>query len=378
MVNRKVAEIFPPGEFIKEELEARNWSQIDLAEIIGRHPNVINNIIMGKRPINPTLAKAIGDAFGTSAQLWMNLESSYQLWHAEDADNLIPRRAKLYQIAPIKEMIRRHWLEVSENIEVLEGRVMQFFEINALDKPINFSHAPRKGGTQEITMSQMAWLFRAKQLAKAVHAKKFSDKSLNSGLKQLKNLLHDVQGVRCIPQILAESGIRLIILEHLPHTRIDGVAFWLDDKSPVIALSMRYDRIDYFWYTLFHELGHVINRDGLKNDIKIDSDLVGDKEKILDQKSNAEKQANLFATEFLIKKSDINDFIMRIHPLYGKQKILGFAKRIGVHPGIVVGQLQFKKEIPWSSYRQMLDKVKHIITQSALTDGWGQTPIYNS
>ncbi|MGR3177231.1 MAG: helix-turn-helix domain-containing protein [Candidatus Anammoxibacter sp.] len=376
MNNRKVAEIFPPGEFIKEELEARNWSQIDLAEIIDRDPTVINSIIMGKRPINPTLAKAIGDAFGTSAQYWMNLESSYQLWQAEDADNLIPRRAKLYQIAPIKEMIKRHWLEVSGNIEVLEGRVMQFFEINALDKPIHFSHAPRKGGTEEISMSQMAWLYRAKQLAKAVHAKKFSNKSFKIGLTQLKKLLHDVQGVRYVPQVLAESGIRLIILEHLPHTRIDGVAFWLNDRSPVIVLSMRYDRIDYFWYTLFHELGHVANKDGLTN-VQIDSDLVGDQEKILDQKSDIEKQADLFATEFLIKKSAIDDFIVRVHPLYGKQKILGFAKRIGVHPGIVVGQLQFKKEIPWSSYRQMLDKVKHIITQSALTDGWGQTPIYN-
>jgi hypothetical protein len=58
---------------------------------------------------------------------------------------------------------------------------------------------------------------------------------------------------------------------------------------------------------------------------------------------------------------------------YGKQKITGFANRIGVHPGIVVGQLQFRKEIPWSSYRQMLEKVRSIVIQSTLTDGWGQT-----
>ncbi|MGA9111331.1 MAG: helix-turn-helix domain-containing protein, partial [Smithella sp.] len=70
MINKKVAEVFPPGEFIKEELEARNWSQTELAEIIGRQPNVISELIMGKRSITPETANALGDAFGTSAQYW--------------------------------------------------------------------------------------------------------------------------------------------------------------------------------------------------------------------------------------------------------------------------------------------------------------------
>ena len=83
MAERKIAEVFPPGEFIKEELEARGWSQIDLSEIIGRQPNVVNEIIMGKRSITPETATALGEAFGTSAQLWMNLESAYQLWKSK-------------------------------------------------------------------------------------------------------------------------------------------------------------------------------------------------------------------------------------------------------------------------------------------------------
>lgn len=375
MTDKKVAEVFPPSEFIKEELEARNWGQIELAEIIGRLPKVVNDLIMGKRPITPEIAKSLGDAFGTSAQYWMNLESAYQLWHIKDTDNVISRRSKLYQIAPIKEMIRRHWLESSDNIKVFEKRVECFFETNTLDKPIYFPCAPRKRGTQEISSSQMAWLFRAKQLAKAVHVKKFSDRSFKNGLNQLKKLLHNAQEIRHIPKILADSGIRFLIVEHLPKTKIDGVAFWLDENSPVIVLSMRFDRIDWFWYTLLHELGHVKRRDGWTHAMSIDSDLVGDKDKLLEKKPEAEKQADLFATEFLITQSELKDFILRVSPLYGKQKILGFAKRICVHPGIVVGQLQFQQEIPWSSYRQILEKIKHIITHSTLTDGWGQTPI---
>ena len=77
MTDRKIAEAFPPGDFLKEELEARNWSQVELAEIIGRQPYVVNELIMGKRPITPEIAKALGEAFNTSAQYWINLESIY-------------------------------------------------------------------------------------------------------------------------------------------------------------------------------------------------------------------------------------------------------------------------------------------------------------
>ena len=64
-----------PGEFIKDELSARGWAQVELAEIIGRDPNVITDLVTGKRPVSPELAKALGDAFGTSALYWMNLQS---------------------------------------------------------------------------------------------------------------------------------------------------------------------------------------------------------------------------------------------------------------------------------------------------------------
>ena len=78
-----------------------------------------------------------------------------------------------------------------------------------------------------------------------------------------------------MPTVLGEGGIRFLVVEQLPQTRIDGVTLWLDNKSPVIVLSLRFDRIDWFWYMLAHELGHVKKRDGLKN-IMLETDLVGD------------------------------------------------------------------------------------------------------
>jgi HTH-type transcriptional regulator/antitoxin HigA len=73
------AETFPPGEFLRDELDARGWTQVEFAEMIGRPPRAVNEIIAGKRSITPETAHEFADAFGTSAQLWMNLETAWQL-----------------------------------------------------------------------------------------------------------------------------------------------------------------------------------------------------------------------------------------------------------------------------------------------------------
>ncbi|MPZ75101.1 MAG: HigA family addiction module antidote protein [Deltaproteobacteria bacterium] len=375
---RQIAEAFPPGEFIQEELEARDWKQVDLAAVIDCPPKVINELVLGKRAITPDTAKALADAFGTSAQYWMNLQSEYQLWKTKNFDESIAHRAQLYSFAPIKEMLKRGWIEPSENVDVLEARVLKFFEVGSLDQKPYFSHAARKTSSDpELTQAQSAWLFRAKHLAQGLHAASFSVGRFNEALDRLKVLLEEREEIRRIPKILAECGIRLVILEPLPKTQIDGVTFWLDENSPVIALSIRFDRIDWFWHTLSHELGHVNARDGLRNNVSLDTDLVGEEVQPGEDKSENEKLVDLFACEFLVQQAELENFIRRVRPLYGRMRVMSFAKRIRVHPGIVVGQLQHRKQIHWSYYRGMLDKVRHIITQSALTDGWGHKPILN-
>jgi len=259
MKERMAAEVFPPGEFIREELEARGWTQTDLADILGRPLRLVNQIITGKHSITPETAKGLGDAFGTGAQFWMNLESFYRLSQVRNQDGAVVWRAKLYTKAPIKEMVKRQWIEPSNSIEVLEKRTLGFFERKSLDEEIKFwPHAARKPTPYiEVTPAQWAWLFRARQLAKAVSAQPFTASLLEEGLERLRLLLQSAEEVRHISRILAESGIRLVVIEPLPQTRIDGVCFWLNEKSPVIALSFRFDRVDWFWFTLLHELNHV-------------------------------------------------------------------------------------------------------------------------
>jgi HTH-type transcriptional regulator/antitoxin HigA len=369
MKNNKPAEVFPPGEFLKEELEARGWTQTDLAEILGRPVRLVNEIISGKRGISPETAKGLGDALGTSPQLWLNLESAYQLSRISHYDDTVARRSRLRSKAPIREMVRRHWIEHSDNVAVLEQRILEFFQIGNLEDEPKWAYAARKSTPYDVdtTPAQAAWLCRARQLAPASPASSFSLNRLNALIAKLRNLLHSAEEIRHVPALLAEAGVRFLVIEPLPRTRIDGACFGLGKTSPVIVLSLRYDRIDYFWYTLMHELGHIkdgaYRKDAPSLDIDIDAQ----------QKPDDEKGADQFAAEALIPQDALDDFVLRVRPLYSTRKIEGFASRMKVHPGIIVGQLQYRGEISYAQHRKMLSPVRHIIIQVALTDGWGST-----
>lgn len=370
MTQRIPAEVFPPGDFIREELEVREWSQVDLAAILGRDERLVSEIISGKRAITPETARGLASAFGTTPNLWMNLESTYRLSKTIHADDDVRRRSALFSYAPIKELIRRNWIEPTESIDVLESRVRDFLGVKSFDEPLAFQGAAR-AALDSRTVPQCAWLIRARKLAAMVHADRFAPSRITGLVEKLKSLLPNPEDTRQVPKVLSEFGIRMVIVEHLAHTRIDGVCFWLDNDSPAIALSMRYDKIDTFWFTLFHEIQHVKNGDGKTAEaVLLDVDLVGDKAQKSELKPETERKADEFASETLIAKKDVGDFVARTRPLYSKTKIIGFANRIGVHPGIVVGRLQYIGEISYKHNHEMLAKVRSTVIASTLTDGW--------
>jgi HTH-type transcriptional regulator/antitoxin HigA len=112
-------------------------------------------------------------------------------------------------------------------------------------------------------------------------------------------------------------------------------------------------------------------RDGLENGGLLDTDLVGEGAATIEEKPAIEKRADEFAAHFSIQKSDLDNFILRVRPLFSKTKIQGLSARLNVHQGIVVGQLQHRKAIPYSHSREMLAKVRNIVIEAALTDGFG-------
>lgn len=364
----KSAEIFSPGDFLSEELEARGWSQVELAKIMGRPTTLISGIIRGKKQITPDTAIQLGMALGTGPEIWMNLESQYQLSKVKMADSLVSRRARLYGKFPVRDMIKRGWIDDVDNIDVLEHQFIKFFEINSLDDNLNFCHAAKKTNPLDaLTGQQLAWLYRVKKLASTQITKEYDVGKLKSSLPKLKALLSAPEESRHVSKILIECGVRFVIVEPFPGTKIDGACFWLDESSPVIGLSLRLDRIDNFWFVLRHEIEHVIQGHG-KNDgfiLDVDSD-----ESLLNTVADDENLANAAAADFCVPKSELESFYDRVFPLFSEQKVKLFSKRIGVHTGIVVGQLQRKLK-NYGFLRKYQVKIRQYATIGALADGWG-------
>jgi len=373
------AEAFPPGELVREELAERGWTQADLAEILGVSERLVSEVVGGKRGISAGTAQGLAAAFGTSAQFWLNLESSYRLYReAQSGTRMesVSRRARLFSIAPVNEMLKRGWLPPSSNIEVLERHFCEFFEISNIDETPTFvPHAAKKSGSYEaVSSSLMTWLHRARQLANAsVPTGTFKADSVARIVAKLGGLLQAAIETRNVARILSDHGIRFVIAEPISKTKLDGVTFWLDAKSPVIAMTLRYDRIDSFWFTLLHELGHVDARDGQADRLPIVDDL--DLLRKPDDLPESERRAHAFASATLVPADELTDFVARTRPLYSKVRIDNFAKRIKVHPGIVVGQLHHRHEFDWSYHRAFLVKVREHVVGTTLTDGWGFAPL---
>jgi HTH-type transcriptional regulator/antitoxin HigA len=370
MTGHVPANVFPPGEFIRDELEARGWNQADLAFILGRPLQTVNEIIAGRKAITPETAKGLANAFGTSSELWMNLETAYRLSLAEGDDD-VARRAKWYALAPVKEMAKRQWIAETSDAASLEKDLLRFFEVKDLDEEPHLAFAARMSTPyRNLSPAHKAWFCRARHLARAVGAAKFKPQALEQGLADLRQLITSEHDTRRVPKILAEVGIRLVVIEHLPKTRIDGAALWLDEKTPAVALSLRYDRIDSFWYTLAHEMMHIRHGDQWS----LDERLVGKDAVPAVEKPEYEQRADRDAADFLVPQQEIEGFIARVRPMYSKKRIIQFANRIQVHPGIIVGQLHRRHEIGWWHSREMLVKVRDVLREAALSDGWGDVP----
>ena len=378
MGNRTPAEVFPPGEFIAEELEARNWSQIELAEVLGRPPKLISQLITGKCSITPETAKGLGAAFGTGAEFWMNLDRDYRLAHAVHDDVAVERRSRLYAKAPVKEMVNRRWIEPSENIEVLEKRVLDFLHIQSIDDEPCLAHAAKKGASyDEVTSAQWAWLFRVIQIAEGISVPAYSPHGLREALGRLERCMFAAEEARQVPRILAECGVRLVMVERLSQAKIDGTCCWLNDGSPIIGMSLRKDRIDNFWFVLRHEIEHVLQGDG-KTAAIIDADLEGIKAGIGEDLPPEERVANAAASNFCVPSEKLILFMRRKHPFYYEKDVVAFAQTVKRHPGLVIGQMQFRlNDYRYLAKKAALYKIRNHVLPGAIADGWGQAILTN-
>ena len=214
------------------------------------------------------------------------------------------------------------------------------------------------------SLRQSAW-----QIASEMLVAPFTQFGARRAVDLLKELTLSPESARKVPRILAESGIRFVVVESLQSAKIDGVCFWLNDAAPVITMSMRHDRIDNFWFVLRHELEHVIQGHG-KNKIVIDAELEGENAGTGAGVAEDERIANAAAAEFCVPKKTMDAFIARKAPFFAERDILGVAATLRVHPGLVAGQLQ-NRTGRYDRFRTHLVKMRSIVAPNAVVDGWG-------
>lgn len=371
------AEAFPAGEFLKDEIDARGWTQEEFARIIGKTPGLVSDLINGKREMAPEIAMRIGAALGTSAQMWLNLDTAYRLYElsrTDPAPTRIAREAALRTQFPVRDLVRRNWVKDSEDYEVLESRVLRFYGIPRIDAPRQISYAARQTDPLPgLTQIQEAWLFRVKQIAEATEAVPYSEKKLRAAITRLSELCSAAEEARHAPRILAECGIRFVVVEPIQRSsRIDGVCFWLAPERPVIGMSLRRDTIDNFWFVLRHEIEHVLRKDGQRTPV-VDSGLC-DTEHAYEANallSEAEDAANAAAAEFCVPQAELKNFLARVGTAVSEHRVLLFAERLKVDPGLVIGQIQHKLN-RYNFLTRRLSRIRDIVTASALTDGYGR------
>ncbi len=359
MATPSVTWVKHPGYYIKEEMEERGWSQRDLAFILGVSEQAINPILNGKRGISPEMAKVLGEGFDVPAEFFANLQQAYDLAQARTPDTSVALRRTMQSTYPVREMIKRGWIEQSD-ATMLQIQLTRFFDVPS------FEHAAKKT-PGEISPAQSAWLYRVRQLAKSISVPAYSEKALRDAVsKELPSLLYAPDEVRQIPRILTQCGVKFIVVEKLPNAKIDGVCFWLDGV-PVIGMSLQHDRIDNFWFVLRHECEHVLNQHGKEKEIMdIDLDIA------TISISEEERIANDAASNFCAPSDKLDFWLKRKHPYYYERDVLAFSRTVERHPGLVVGQIR-RKLNRYDYLTRYLVKIRHFVLPVSMADGWGQT-----
>lgn len=356
MTNLTPAEVFPPGEFLRDELAERGWSEAEFADILGRPAQAISEILNGKKEITPETAVAISAALDTSPELWLNLQSAYRLHtvrrrQAPATD--VERRAALRELVPVRELQKRRWLPDTKDLDVLEAAVCDLLDIDAPGERPTFAVAARRtNAAEDFNPEQRAWIARVRSIGEGSVRTQFDPAGLDNLAGGLVQRLRNPGELIGLQQWLEQVGVALVIEPPLRSSKIDGVAMIGPDGTPIIGLSTRGDRFDSFVFTLLHEIAHVT-----AGHVKAAGDLTLDEEVGEDAGDQREREANALAGEWVLPgKLEFNE--ARKPTMH---EIIGMAQARGVHPSFVIGRLQRDGVLDWSDFRRSVPKVRPFV-----------------
>jgi HTH-type transcriptional regulator/antitoxin HigA len=359
-----------PGEFIKEELETRSWRQEDLAAILGLSLKSVNQLIKNKQAITVETAQLLSTAFGQSPQYWLALDANYRLRlnQRQEKRKAVGIKAYIYKYMPINAMIKRGWLKSFKTVAELKKEVLRFWDIKKLDfsflEKISVPNLRKSQAfTQYNKYHALTWFTMAKKCAALYRASAYQKKALLQMSNDISKFTIKEEGVKDFLKELTGAGVKFLVLRHLPKTYTDGSAF-MDNGNPVIAYTLRYDRIDNFWFTLAHELCHILLHLKTKKDYFIDNlDCSG---------SNKEKQSDEFALR-LIKAKETLDYFKPFSNYISEARVNDCARALQISPAIIVGVLQHHDMLP----RRNLNNLKPPVSNKIPQTYWAEKRLAN-
>ena len=346
MVEYKNILAFHPGCYVADIIEDMGISQAEFALRMGTTPKTLSNLVNGQINISNDLAKKISVMIGTSPEVWLNLQSAYdqkiieieickdfdeqkEIAHMIDYSYFV-KVAKLPETRDIQEKVRNlcKYFMVS-NLKIL---ALPDFLVNFRTGISNFK--------VENMVNARAWIQTAINYAKNINTKSFDADKLKNSLPELRGmtLMKIEEFLPRMSDIFSECGVAFVLLPHLKNSGINGAVKWLSNDRVVLAMNNRGLDADKFWFSLFHEIKHILQQ-------KLKTVFVNANAKEITELNNKlERDADEFAANYLIPKVYMNKLTSNRY--ITDEEIVTFAKSIGVHPGIVVGRLQHEKIIP--------------------------------
>ena len=347
----------PPGETLLEAIEALGMSQTELAQRMGRPLKTINEIIKGKAAITPQTATELERVLGTPARFWLRLEMDYQEALARLKDQeAIEKDRPLLKRFPCSEMAKLGWIPPSRREKEKVHILRSFLGVATLSTLPNVEVAAyRKAKKVEATPEALSvWLRRGELLAQELDTAPFSNTGFSEALQEIRRLTRGPlkAAIKKMVELCAENGVAVVFVPHLPGTYVNGATRWLKSDKALVQLSIRKRVEDIFWFTFFHECGHILLHG--KRDCFIDMDE--------DARSAKEKEADDFARDLLIPRSAFRRFTAR--DSFNDSCVRAFAKKIEISEAVVVGRLQHEKLVPFASIlnslKRTLDWEQHI------------------
>ncbi|MDO8769440.1 MAG: ImmA/IrrE family metallo-endopeptidase [Burkholderiaceae bacterium] len=352
-MNQNTAEFSPnwissPGATLVDILNQRKLKVADFAVRINRSSSDVAQLLAGVTRLTPDWAENLVDAVGASKDFWLRREELYRFDIARLSSEAGRDAMKGWlSELPIKDLARNQWIDARGTVEEVAQNVLAFFGVPTIavwrqvyGNTLNAA-AYRTSSAYEVRPgAEATWLRQGEIQAQALDCEPWSREVLLSVLPKIRELTRQADPQVFLPEltsILATAGVAVVVAKPPEGCRASGATKFVTDDKALMLLSFRYLRDDEFWFTVFHEIGHLALH--LHDEIFLEGSC--------SQNPLAEGEANAFALEHLFINSGFD--VLRTLAL-NKFSIARFARRLGIAPGIVVGQLQDIGRIPYKHF----------------------------